>query len=153
MPRTSAGLLPFRRRGDVVEVLIAHPGGPFWARKDDGAWSVVKGEYTDEEPLVAAKREFVEETGLAVPVGEFVPLPEVRQRGGKVVTVFAIEADIDVTDAVSNTFEMEWPPKSGKMQSFPEIDRIEWFALADARVKLLAAQTVLLDVHFPPVRG
>lgn len=149
MPKQSAGLLPYRRRDGGFDVLIAHPGGPFWARKDDGAWSVIKGEYTDEEPLDAAKREFAEETGLAVPVGRFVQLPTVRQRAGKLVTVFAIEADIDVTLAVSDTFEMEWPPKSGKTQSFPEMDRIEWFSVDEARVKLLAAQVVLLDA-VPP---
>ena len=110
MPKCSAGLLPYRFREGVTEVLIAHPGGPFWARKDDGAWSVIKGEYVDEEPLSAALREFREETGIEAPVGEYLELPVVRQRGGKVVTVYAIEADIDVTAAVSNTFEMEWRP-------------------------------------------
>ncbi|SNS56821.1 NUDIX domain-containing protein [Rhodococcoides kyotonense] len=144
MPKTSAGLLPFRRRGGVVEVLIAHPGGPFWARKDAGAWSVIKGEYTDEDPMTAAVREFREETGFDV-VGDPFLLGVVTQKGGKVVTVFAVDADFDASAAVGNTFEMEWPPKSGKTQSFPEIDRIEWFGLADARVKLLEAQVVLLD--------
>ncbi|WP_072802746.1 NUDIX domain-containing protein [Rhodococcoides yunnanense] len=144
MPKQSAGLLPYRRRGGVVEVLIAHPGGPYWARKDDGAWSVVKGEYIDEEPLDAAKREFREETGLDV-VGDPFLLNVITQKAGKVVTVFAVEADYDAESAVSNTFEMEWPPRSGKMQSFPEVDRIEWFSLDDARIKLLAAQSVLID--------
>ncbi len=136
--------MPYRRRGGVVEVLIAHPGGPYWARKDDGAWSVVKGEYIDEEPLDAAKREFREETGLDV-VGDPFLLNVITQKAGKVVTVFAVEADYDAESAVSNTFEMEWPPRSGKMQSFPEVDRIEWFSLDDARIKLLAAQSVLID--------
>ncbi|MDJ0394803.1 NUDIX domain-containing protein [Rhodococcus sp. G-MC3] len=145
MPKQSAGILPFRRLSGGLEVLIAHPGGPLWARKDDGAWSVIKGEYTDEEPWSAAKREFTEETGIEVPDVASVLLPVVRQRGGKVVTVFAIEADFDVTGAVSNTFEMEWPPRSGKHQSFPEVDRIEWFPVEQARIKLLAAQVVLLD--------
>nr|WP_296770992.1 NUDIX domain-containing protein [Rhodococcus sp. (in: high G+C Gram-positive bacteria)] len=145
MPKQSAGILPYRRRDAVLEVLIAHPGGPFWARKDDGAWSVIKGEYTDEDPWVAARREFSEETGIEVPDVAPRVLPVVRQRGGKLVTVFAVEADIDVTGAVSNTFEMEWPPRSGKQQSFPEVDRIEWFSLDAARIKLLAAQVVLLD--------
>lgn len=145
MPKYSAGLLPYRFRGGVTEVLIAHPGGPFWARKDDGAWSVIKGEYTDEEPLVAAVREFREETGAEAPNGDYVELPVIRQRGGKVVTVFAVEADVDVSSAASNTFEMEWPPRSGKIQSFPEVDRIEWFSAERARVKLLASQAVLLD--------
>jgi predicted NUDIX family NTP pyrophosphohydrolase len=162
VPKLSAGILPYRRQGDGLEVLIAHPGGPFWARKDAGAWSVIKGEYTDEDPIDAARREFTEETGLAVPVGELVPLPVITQRGGKEVTVFAIEADIklncadltsaDVAGVVSNTFEMEWPPRSGKLQSFPEVDRIGWFSVDDARVKLLAAQVVLLD-HVIAVAG
>ncbi|MGB7385679.1 MAG: NUDIX domain-containing protein [Rhodococcus sp. (in: high G+C Gram-positive bacteria)] len=149
MPKHSAGLLPYRFRDGVVEVLIGHPGGPFWARKDDGVWSVIKGEYTDEDPLVAARREFREETGLELPDGEAVALPVIRQRGGKVVTVFAVEADIEVDGAVSNTFEMEWPPRSGKKQSFPELDRIEWCSVARARIKLLAAQAALLDA-LPP---
>lgn len=157
MPKTSAGILPFRRRGDVVEVLIGHPGGPFWARKDDGAWSVIKGEYADEDPLAAARREFREETGIEVPDGEAVELPKIVQKGGKVVTVFAVEADLDALGSstahfVSNTFETEWPPRSGRMQSFPEIDRIAWFSVAEARVKLLAAQAVVLDA-LPPVRA
>ncbi len=145
MPKYSAGLLPYRSREGVTEVLIAHPGGPFWARKDDGAWSVIKGEYVDEEPLPAALREFREETGVEAPGGDYVELPVIRQRGGKVVTVFAVEADVDMTAAVSNTFEMEWPPRSGKTQTFPEVDRVEWFPVDRARVKLLAAQVELLD--------
>ncbi|MGA9872411.1 MAG: NUDIX domain-containing protein [Rhodococcus sp. (in: high G+C Gram-positive bacteria)] len=146
MGKQSAGVLPYRKIGGLVEVLIGHPGGPFWARKDDGAWSVIKGEYTPEEdPEDAARREFREETGVDVPAGALVRLPEIRQRGGKVVTVFAIEADVDISQAVSNTFEMEWPPKSGTMQSFPEMDRVQWFPVADARVKLLAAQAPILD--------
>ncbi|MCZ4277971.1 NUDIX domain-containing protein [Rhodococcoides yunnanense] len=149
MPKHSAGLLPYRFRDGVVEVLIGHPGGPFWARKDDGVWSVIKGEYTDEDPLVAARREFREETGLELPDGEAVALPVIRQRGGKVVTVFAVEADIEVDGAVSNTFEMEWPPRSGKTQSFPELDRFEWCSVERARIKLLAAQAALLD-GLPP---
>ena len=149
MPKHSAGLLPYRFRDGVVEVLIGHPGGPFWARKDDGVWSVIKGEYTDEDPLVAARREFREETGLELPDGEAVALPVIRQRGGKVVTVFAVEADIEVDGAVSNTFEMEWPPRSGEKQSFPELDRIEWCSVERARIKLLAAQAALLDA-LPP---
>ena len=149
MPKHSAGLLPYRFRDGVVEVLIGHPGGPFWARKDDGVWSVIKGEYTDEDPLVAARREFREETGLELPDGEAVALPVIRQRGGKVVTVFAVEADIEVDGAVSNTFEMEWPPRSGKKQSFPELDRFEWCSVERARIKLLAAQAALHDA-LPP---
>lgn len=144
MPKLSAGLLPYRRRDGEFEVLIAHPGGPYWARKDVGAWSVVKGEYVDEEPLDAARREFREETGFDV-VGDPSMLSVITQKGGKVVTVFAVEADFDAAAAVSNTFEMEWPPRSGTMRSFPEIDRVEWFGLVEARVKLLAAQSVLVD--------
>lgn len=140
VPKYSAGLVPYRRRSGAVEVLLGHPGGPFWARKDEGAWSVIKGEYVDEKPLDAARREFAEETGVEAPDGEYIELPEIRQRGGKVVTVFAVEADLDTTTAVSNTFEMEWPPRSGKMQSFPEVDRLEWFTAEVARSKLSAAQ-------------
>lgn len=146
MPKRSAGLMLFRRGDAGIEVLIAHPGGPFWARKDDGAWSIPKGEYTDdEEPLAAARREFVEELGLDVPAGEVTALGEVKQSGGKVVTAFAIEADLDITDTVSNTFEMEWPPKSGKMATFPEVDRVAWLDLDTARVKLNKVQRELLD--------
>lgn len=146
MPKRSAGLLLFRRGATGIEVLIAHPGGPFWARKDDGAWSIPKGEYTDdEEPLVAARREFVEEIGLEVPPGEVVELGEVKQAGGKVVTAFAIEADLDITDSVSNTFDMEWPPKSGTMKAFPEVDRVAWFGIETAQVKLNKAQRPFLD--------
>lgn len=145
VPKKSAGLLPFRRRGDILEVLIAHPGGPFWSRKDLGAWSVVKGEYTDEDPRDAARREFTEETGYEPPEELSIELPVITQRGGKIVTVFAVEADFDPAGAVSNTFEMEWPPKSGTKTTFPEIDRVEWFSVAEARSKLNAAQVVLLD--------
>lgn len=146
MPGRSAGILLFRRIDAVTEVLLGHPGGPFWARKDDGAWSIPKGEYADdEEPLAAARREFVEELGLAVPDGEVVELGEVKQSGGKVVTAFGVGSDLDITDSVSNTFEMEWPPKSGKLQAFPEVDRVEWFALYTAQVKINKAQRLFLD--------
>ncbi len=146
MPRTSAGLLLYRRSDDGIEVLIGHPGGPFWARKDDAAWSIPKGEYTDDEdPWTAAQREFVEEIGLPVPDGPRVALPPVKQSGGKIVTAFAVEADLDVTDSVSNTFELEWPMGSGKFKEFPEIDRVSWFSIADAQVKLLKGQRPLLD--------
>lgn len=146
MPKRSAGLMLFRRGEVGIEVLIAHPGGPFWARKDDGAWSIPKGEYTeDEEPLAAARREFVEELGLDVPAGEVTSLGEVKQSGGKVVTAFAIEADLDITDTVSNTFDMEWPPKSGTMKAFPEVDRVAWFDVETAQVKLNKAQRPFLD--------
>lgn len=145
MVSRSAGILPYRGQDGERQVLIGHPGGPFWAKKDDGAWSVVKGEYTDEHPEAAARREFREETGLDVPVGALVQLPEIKQKSGKLVTVFAVEGDVDISGFVSNTFEMEWPPKSGARKSFPEMDRIEWFSVSDARVKLLAAQVALLD--------
>lgn len=141
----SAGLLLFRLAGTKLEVLLVHPGGPFWAKKDEGAWSVPKGELDDrEEPLAAAKREFEEELGT-VPDGDFVPLQPVRQAGGKIVLAWALEADFDVSTMKSNTFRMEWPPRSGKMQDFPEVDRADWFAVADARRKLLAGQISLLD--------
>jgi predicted NUDIX family NTP pyrophosphohydrolase len=141
----SAGLLLYRRGADGVEVLIGHPGGPFWARKDDAAWSIPKGEYTeDEDPWAAAQREFVEEIGLPVPDGPRIFLPPVTQSGGKIVTAFAVEADLDVTDSVSNTFEMEWPKGSGKFKEFPEIDRVGWFSVADAHMKLLKGQRPLL---------
>ncbi|WP_003895134.1 NUDIX domain-containing protein [Mycolicibacterium smegmatis] len=146
MPKLSAGVLLYRVVDDVVEVLIAHPGGPFWARRDDGAWSVPKGEYTDDEdPWAAAKREFAEELGSPPPDGPRRELTPVRQSGGKVVTAFAVRGDFDVTSARSNTFEMEWPKGSGRMREFPEIDRAGWFPVAVARRKLLAGQRPLLD--------
>ncbi len=146
MPRTSAGLLLYRRGADGYDVLIGYPGGPFWARKDEAAWSIPKGEYTDDEdPWVAAQREFVEEIGLPVPEGPRVALPPVTQSGGKIVTAFAVAADLDVTDSVSNTFELEWPKGSGTIKEFPEMDRVAWFSVADAYVKLLKGQRPLLD--------
>ncbi|MGE5697203.1 MAG: NUDIX domain-containing protein [Candidatus Sericytochromatia bacterium] len=146
MPKYSAGLLPFRVRDDVVEVLIGHPGAPFWAKKDDGAWSILKGEYTDgEDPWEVAQREFTEETGLAPPAGPRIDFEPVRQPSGKVLTAFAVHTDVDVSDAHSNTFEIEWPRGSGRLQAFPEIDRVQWFAVADARVKLLNGHRPILD--------
>jgi predicted NUDIX family NTP pyrophosphohydrolase len=145
MPKRSAGVLLFRRVGGRIEVLLAHPGGPFWKNKDDGAWSIPKGEYADDEdPLAAAKREFAEETGLT-PSGDFVPLGEVRQPGGKVVSAWAVEGDFDTKLLRSNTFSMPWPPGSGKLQEFPEIDRAGWFALEIARRKILKGQAEVLD--------
>ena len=145
MARMSAGLLIHRSRNGALEVFLVHPGGPFWAKKDDGAWSIPKGEYEQgEDPLTVARRELKEETGLEVD-GEFTKLDPVRQAGGKVVTAFAIEADVDATRITSNTFEMEWPPRSGRRQQFPEVDRAAWFAIGQARVKLLASQVPLLD--------
>ena len=152
--RLSAGLLPFRICDDVVEVLIGHPGGPFWAKKDDGAWSILKGEYVDgEDPWEVAQREFTEETGLAPPAGEPIAFDPVRQPSGKVLTVFAVDGDVDVSDAHSNTFEIEWPRGSGRMRAFPEIDRVQWFSVADARVKLLKGHRPILDrllAHLQP---
>lgn len=147
MARLSAGLLLHRRGADgAVEVLLVHPGGPFWARKDEGAWSIPKGEYAPgDDPLETARREFGEELGLPVPEGEAVGLGEVRQAGGKMVTAFALAADVDVTEVRSNTFEIEWPPRSGRRQEFPEVDRAEWCPLPRARVLLLAGQRPLLE--------
>lgn len=146
MPRLSAGLLVYRLRDDVLEVLIAHPGGPFWARKDDGAWSIPKGEYTDgEDPWVAAQREFAEELGLPAPAGPRIDLGPLSQPGGKIVTAFAVRADLDITDAHSNTFQLQWPRGSNELAEFPEVDRVGWFSVADARTKLLKGQRPLLD--------
>jgi predicted NUDIX family NTP pyrophosphohydrolase len=147
MPKLSAGLLLYRVDDGVVEVLIAHPGGPFWARKDAGAWSIPKGEYDiGEEPWAAAQREFGEELGLPVPAGPRIDLGEVRQTGGKVVTAFAVNADLDVVEARSNTFELEWPKGSGQMREYPEVDRVAWVPVGTARIKLLKGQVPLLDV-------
>ncbi|MBE8470736.1 NUDIX domain-containing protein [Streptomyces justiciae] len=145
--RTSAGLLLFRRTGAGVEVLLGHMGGPFFARRDAGAWTVPKGEYVaDEEPAwEAARREFQEELGLAPPDGDAVPLGEVRQSNGKLVTVWAIEADLDPATVVPGTFRMEWPPRSGQEQEFPELDRVAWFPLDRAREVIVKAQATFLD--------
>lgn len=154
MPRTSAGLLLYRTGTNGIEVLIGHPGGPFWSRKDEAAWSIPKGEYADDEdPWTAAQREFVEEIGLPVPDGPRVALPPVKQSGGKVVTAFAVAADLDVTDSVSNTFELEWPKGSGTIRVFPEIDRVGWFSVAEAQVKLLKGQRPLLDALLAHLAG
>ncbi|AZP16133.1 NUDIX domain-containing protein [Streptomyces aquilus] len=145
--RTSAGLLLFRRTEAGIEVLLGHMGGPFFARRDAGAWTVPKGEYVpDEEPAwEAARREFREELGLAPPDGDAVPLGEVRQSGGKLVTVWAIEADLDPATVVPGTFRMEWPPKSGRQQEFPELDRVAWFPVERAREVIVTAQATFLD--------
>jgi predicted NUDIX family NTP pyrophosphohydrolase len=144
--RRSAGILLYRRRGDRLEVLLVHPGGPLWARRDAGAWSIPKGEYDDgEEPLAAARREFEEELGTAPPDGDAAELGEVRQKSGKFVRAWAIAGDLDPATAVSNTFELEWPPRSGRRIEVPEVDRAEWFALDAAREKLNPAQVVLLE--------
>ena len=141
----SAGLLPYRRNGARLEVFLVHPGGPFWAKKDAGAWTIAKGEIgAGEEALAAARREFLEETGFA-PEGEFMALPPVRQKGGKLIMAWAIAAQLDPARLASNDFSMEWPPRSGKMRDFPEVDRGAWMGLAEAREKLLASQLPLLE--------
>ena len=150
----SAGLLLYRITGDgVLEVLLAHMGGPFWARKDDGAWSIPKGEYGDgEDPLAVAIREFEEELGQPPPVTPDLDLGEIRQSSGKRVRVWAGEGDCDVTTVTSNTFELEWPKGSGRLQQFPEVDRAEWMPVARARSKLLKGQAELLDRLLDAVR-
>jgi predicted NUDIX family NTP pyrophosphohydrolase len=143
--RRSAGLLVWRDGASGPEVFLVHPGGPFWARRDDGAWSIPKGEYADgEDPLAAARREFAEETGIALD-GSFVALAPIRQAGGKQVQAFAVRGDFDAGAVRSNTFEMEWPPRSGRRAQFPEVDRAGWFTLDAARAKLLSAQVALID--------
>jgi predicted NUDIX family NTP pyrophosphohydrolase len=145
MPVKSAGLLPFRWTDGAIEVFLVHPGGPFWARKDEGAWSIAKGEYdADEEAVDAARREYTEETGLPAPEGVFIPLAEVKQRGGKMVSAWAVETNFDATTIISGTFTMEWPPRSGQMQSFPEVDRAAWFRLEEAERRILAGQRPFL---------
>ena len=144
--KRSAGILLHRISGDAPEVLLVHPGGPFWARRDAGAWSIPKGEYEDaDDPLAAALREFEEETGTALETGELRDLGEVKQKGGKVVRAWAAEGDIDAGTVRSNTFTMEWPPRSGRTAEFPEVDRAGWFALDEAREKLNPAQAEFLD--------
>ena len=144
--KQSAGLLLHRHEGDGLEVLLAHMGGPFWMRKDEGAWSIPKGEYEPgDDPLTAARREFEEELGSPPPVATCRALGSVIQPGGKLVTVWAVEGDLDASTAVSNTFEIEWPPGSGLLKSFPEVDRADWFTLAVARTKILKGQIPFLD--------
>jgi predicted NUDIX family NTP pyrophosphohydrolase len=146
VPRRSAGILLHRVAHGAPEVLLVHPGGPFWARRDAGAWSIPKGEYEDgEDPRACALREFEEELGIALPPGELVELGSVKQKGGKVVSAWAAEGDLDADSVHSNTFTMEWPPRSGHSTEFPEIDRAEWFGVEEAREKLVAAQTEFLD--------
>lgn len=142
----SAGLLLFRNGSGQLEVLLVHPGGPFWTRRDHGAWSLPKGAYgPEEEPLTAAQREFEEELGVAPPDGEFIDLGEVTQKGGKRVRAWALPGDFDVSQTKSNTFAVEWPPRSGQFRQFPEVDRAEWFALKVAREKINPAQVELID--------
>jgi predicted NUDIX family NTP pyrophosphohydrolase len=144
MPKQSAGILLYRVANKNLEVFLIHPGGPFWAKKDDGAWSIPKGEFEDdEEPLSAAKREFEEETGIKIS-GEFIQLNPIKQKSGKIVYAWAVEGDIDPVKIKSNSFEIEWPPKSGKMKSFPEIDKAAWFNLSDALTKINVGQMSLI---------
>jgi predicted NUDIX family NTP pyrophosphohydrolase len=146
VPRQSAGILLYRLAGDAPEVLLVHPGGPFWARKDAGVWSIPKGEYDGtEDPLVCALREFEEETGTALDPKEPAELGSIRQRSGKLVTAWAAEGDLDADSIRSNTFTMEWPPRSGTMAAFPEVDRAGWFGLDEAREKLNPAQAEFVD--------
>ena len=143
--KRSAGIVLYRRSAEGVEVLLGHMGGPFWTRKDAGAWSIPKGEIEpDEEPLAAARREFQEELGLPVPAGDLVELGEVKQSSGKVVTAWALAGDLDPAKVVPGTFELEWPRGSGKFKEFPEIDRAQWFDLAGAAEKIVAGQRPLL---------
>jgi predicted NUDIX family NTP pyrophosphohydrolase len=146
MPSRSAGILLYRRQGDALEVLLVHPGGPFWSGRDLGAWSIPKGEYgPDEEPLAAARREFEEELGVSAPDAPVEDLGEIRQRGGKIVRAWALEGDLDAGSTTSNTYELEWPPRSGRTIEVPEVDRAEWFSLDAAREKINPAQVELLD--------
>lgn len=145
MPQHSAGLLMFRRSGSTLEVLLVHPGGPYWARKDDGAWSIPKGLFEEgEEPLAAAQREFEEETGQ-LPDGRFVELGVFRQPSGKRIHAFAVEGDFDLKSFKSNNFSMEWPPRSGRMAEFPEADRAGWFGKSEALVKITGGQRQIIE--------
>lgn len=146
MPKLSAGLLLYRIVDGELEVLIGHPGGPFWVRKDDGAWSIPKGEYAEgEDPWEVARREFEEELGKPAPDGPRIEFEPLKQPSGKVITAFALRGDLDLDDTASNTFELEWPKGSGRIREFPEIDRVGWFSVAQARSKLLKGQRPLLD--------
>lgn len=146
MPKRSAGLVMYRRRGTTVEVLLVHPGGPFWAKKDLGAWSIPKGEWADgEEPFDAARREFEEETGV-VAEGDFLELGRVKQAAGKEVSAWAFEGNFDPPELRSNLFSMEWPPRSGKIAEFPEADRAAWFSIQEARERILKSQELFLDL-------
>jgi predicted NUDIX family NTP pyrophosphohydrolase len=146
VPRRSAGILLYRRPDNVLEVLLVHPGGPMWARRDEGAWSIPKGEYEPgEDPLAAARREFEEELGVAAPDGPVTDLGEVRQKSGKLVRAWAVEGDLDADRIVSNTCMVQWPPRSGKLIEIPEVDRAEWLEVERARPKINPAQEALLD--------
>ena len=146
MAKLSAGILMYRGEGAALEVLLVHPGGPFWARKDRGAWSIPKGEYAEgEDPLAVAKREFTEELGSPPPQGGYAELGAIKQPSRKLITVFAVAGDFDPAGLSSNLFELEWPPRSGRLQSFPEVDRAAWFEPAEARDKIQRGQAPFLD--------
>jgi predicted NUDIX family NTP pyrophosphohydrolase len=152
-PRLSAGILAYRRGSRGLEVLLVHPGGPYWRNKDAGAWSIPKGEVdASEDPEQAARREFSEELGPAALIGPLQALGEIRQRGGKRVIAFCAEADFDTASLSSNSFEIEWPPRSGALQAFPEVDRAEWFDPEVARSKILSGQVELID-RLEKIRG
>jgi predicted NUDIX family NTP pyrophosphohydrolase len=145
MAKRSAGLLLYRRRNEALEVFLVHPGGPFWAKKDLGAWSIPKGEYAeDEDGLAAARREFEEETGFPAPANA-IPLGELKQASGKLVTAWAAEGDCDPAKLASNTCEIEWPPRSGRKMEIPEVDRAAWFSIEEARRRILQSQLPVLD--------
>ena len=145
MAARSAGIIVYRKRAETIEVLLVHPGGPFWSKRDSGTWSIPKGEYSDDEDAeAAARREFTEETGWII-TSDLLPLGEIRQKAGKTVTAFAAEGDFDTASLDSNRFEIEWPPKSGRIAAFPEVDRAGWFALDEAREKIIEGQRPLLD--------
>lgn len=146
MTKLSAGILLYRLREGVLEVLVVHPGGPFWQRKDEGAWSIPKGEHgDDDDPFDHAKREFEEELGSTPPADGYIPLGEIKQPSGKIVSCWAVSGSLDASAIRSNTFEMEWPRGSGKMKEFPEVDRAGWFSLNEARAKVLKGHTGFLD--------
>jgi predicted NUDIX family NTP pyrophosphohydrolase len=145
MPKKSAGLLLYRDMGSGIEILLVHPGGPFWRNKDEGAWTIPKGEFEDEDPLAAAQREFREELGTAAPDGDYLELKPIKQKNAKTVYAWAVKGDFDTANLKSNTFSCEWPPKSGRMQEFPEVNRAEWFIPDVAKKKILAAQAALID--------
>ena len=146
MSKRSAGILLYRGRGEELNLLLVHPGGPFWAKKDEGAWSIPKGEYDEgEDPLAVARREFEEELGSPAPPGDIIDLGELVQPSRKLITAFAVAGDFDTSRLRSNLFELEWPPRSGRMQSFPEVDRAEWFTLEEARAKILPGQRPFID--------
>ena len=152
MPQKSAGLLLYRHKGGAVEVLLVHPGGPFFSKKDDGAWTIPKGVCEPgEDALAAARREFKEETGMA-PAGEFIPLGKFRQSSSKIVLAWAVEGEFDATKLASNTFSLEWPPRSGRVREFPEIDRAGWFSPAEARRKIVKGQAPILDALLARLR-